>query len=321
MPIYKTICAAALLLHATGFAWAEGSYPSRSVTIVVPFPAGGPADLFPRLLAELLRAALGQAVVIENRSGAGGNTGLEFVARAAPDGYTLLNAPQLSFSVNHLLHPNLRVDPRALEPVSVLATYPTVILARPDLPVDSLPDLIAYAKANPGKLSYGSQGLGQIGHLTIEALNLREGLKTVHVPYRGSAPAINDLLAGHIDILADTMLAGMQHVQSGKLKLIAVGSQERLKTFPAVKTFNETVPGYFSDTWMAIAAPATTPSAITQQLSAVIAEAMQTPDVVQRIRDLYAEPLGSSPGQMRVLINESYDRWAPVITQANIKVE
>jgi tripartite-type tricarboxylate transporter receptor subunit TctC len=117
------------------------------------------------------------------------------------------------------------------------------------------------------------------------------------------------------------MLAGMQHVQSGKLKLIAVGSPERLKTFPAVKTFNETVPGYFSDTWMAIAAPATTPSAITQQLSAVIAEAMQTPDVVQRIRDLYAEPLGSSPEQMRALINESYDRWAPVITQANIKVE
>jgi tripartite-type tricarboxylate transporter receptor subunit TctC len=158
----------------------------------------------------------------------------------------------------------------------------------------------------------------------------------VHVPYRGSAPAINDLLAGRIvrkhadrlkrtrvdaDILADTMLAGMQHVQSGKLKLIAVGSPERLKTFPAVKTFNETVPGYFSDTWMAIAAPATTPSAITQQLSAVIAEAMQTPDVVQRIRDLYAEPLGSSPEQMRALINESYDRWAPVITQANIKVE
>lgn len=321
MLVRTTICAAALLLNAIGIAWAEQSYPLRPVTIVVPFPAGGPADLFPRLLAEPLRAALDQAVVIENRSGAGGNTGLEFVARAAPDGYTLLNAPQLSFSVNHLLHPNLRVDPRGLEPVSVLATYPTVILARPDLPVDSLADLIAYAKANPGKLSYGSQGLGQIGHLTIEALNLREGLKTVHVPYRGTAPAINDLLAGQIDILADTMLAGMQHVQSGKLKLIAVGSPERLKTFPAIKTFNETVPGYFSDTWMAIAAPATTSSAITRQLSTVIAKAMQTPDVVQRIRDLYADPLGSSPEQMRALINESYDRWAPVVTQANIKAE
>ena len=321
MLVRKTICAVALLFAASGFAWAEDSYPSRQVTIVVPFPAGGPADLFPRLLTDPLRAALGQAIVIENRSGAGGNTGLEFVARAAPDGYTLLNAPQLSFSVNHLLHPNLRVDPRALEPVSVLATYPTVILARADLPVDSLADLIAYAKANPGKLSYGSQGLGQIGHLTIEALNLREGLKTVHVPYRGSAPAINDLLAGQIDTLADTMLAGMQHVQSGKLKLIAVGSPERLKTFPAVKTFNETVPGYFSETWMAIAAPATTPKGLTQQLSAVIAKAMQTPDVVQRIRDLYAEPLGSSPEQMRTLIQESYNRWAPVITQANIRID
>jgi tripartite-type tricarboxylate transporter receptor subunit TctC len=317
----KTICVAALLLSAAINAWAEDAYPSRPLTIVVPFPAGGTADLLPRLLAEPLRAALGQAVIIENRSGAGGNTGLEFAARAAPDGYTLLNTPQLSFSVNHLLHPNLRVDPRALEPISVLATYPTVIFARANLPVDSLADLIAYAKANPGKLSYGSQGLGQIGHLTIEALNLHEGLNIVHVPYRGSAPAMNDLLAGQIDILADTMLAGMQHVQSGKLKLIAVGGTERIKTFPAVKTFNETVPGYFSDTWMAIAAPATTPKAITQQLSAVVAKSVQTPDVIARIRDLQAEPLGSSSEQMQALIKQSYDRWAPIITKANIRAD
>jgi tripartite-type tricarboxylate transporter receptor subunit TctC len=317
----KTVCAVALLLCSSVIASAQESYPSRTVTIVVPFPAGGTADLLPRLITEPLRAIVGQPFVIDNKSGAGGNIGLEYVARATPDGYTLLNAPQLSFSVNHLLNQNLRVDPRALEPISILATYPTVIFAKASLPVDSLADLIAYAKANPGKLSYGSQGRGQIGHLTIEALNIREGLDIVHVPYRGSAPAVNDLLAGQIDILADNLLSGMQHVQSGKLKLIAVGGKERLKAFPAVKTFNETVPGYFSDTWMAIAAPASTPKAVTNLLSAGIAKAIQTPEVTKRIAELQAEPFGSTPEEMQKLINESYERWAPIIKKANIKVE
>ena len=195
--------------------------------------------------------------------------------RSAPDGYTLLNAPQLTFSVNHLLNPNLRIDPRTLEPISVLASYPTVIYARASLPVNSLPELIAYAKANPGKLNYASQGRGQIGHLTMEAIRLRDDLSMVHVPYRGSTPAMNDLLAGQADLLADNLLAGMQHVQSGALKLIAVGGKERLKAYPNVATIAETLPGLYSETWMAIAAPAGTPKQITHKLSETIAQALQ----------------------------------------------
>jgi tripartite-type tricarboxylate transporter receptor subunit TctC len=316
--IVRGIGATVLLLAAAATAWCSESYPTRMISIVVPFPPGGTADLLPRLLAEKVRPMLGQTVIVENKPGASGNIGLESVARSAPDGYTLLNAPQLTFSVNHLLNPNLRVDPRTLEPISVLASYPTVIYARASLPVNSLPELIAYAKANPGKLNYASQGRGQIGHLTMEAIRLRDDLSMVHVPYRGSTPAMNDMLAGQADLLADNLLAGMQHVQSGALKLIAVGGKERLQAYPNVATIAETLPGLYSETWMAIAAPAGTPKQITHRLSEMIAKALQSPDLRGRISELQAEPLGSTPEQMATMIKESYDRWAPVITKANI---
>ena len=315
--IVRGIGAMVLLLAAAATACSE-PYPTRMISIVVPFPPGGTADLLPRLVAEKIRPMLGQTVIVENRPGASGNIGLESVARSAPDGYTLLNAPQLTFSVNHLLNPNLRVDPRTLEPISVLASYPTVIYARASLPVNSLPELIAYAKANPGKLNYASQGRGQIGHLTMEAIRLRDDLSMVHVPYRGSTPAMNDLLAGQADLLADNLLAGMQHVQSGALKLIAVGGKERLKAYPNVATIAETLPGLYSETWMAMAAPPGTPKQITHKLSEMIAKALQSPDLRGRISELQAEPLGSTPEQMATMIKESYDRWAPVITKANI---
>lgn len=315
------IGAAVLVLSTLTLTKADDAYPTRAITIVVPFPPGGTADLLPRLVAEKIRPMLGQTVIIENKSGASGNIGLESVARSAPDGYTLLNAPQLSFSVNQLLNPALPIDPRTLEPVSVLATYPTVIYVRENLPVNSLAELIAYAKANPGKLTYASQGRGQVGHLTMEGILLRANLKMLHVPYRGSAPAMNDLLAGHVDLLADNLLAGMQHVRSGKLKLIAVGGKERLKAFPNVATMAETLPGYYSETWMAIAAPPGTPKAITHKLSAAIAKALQSPDLRERIHKLEAEPFGSTPEQMADLIKDSHDRWAPVIIKAKIKIE
>jgi len=319
--IVPGIGAMVLLLAAAATAWCSESYPTRMISIVVPFPPGGTADLLPRLVAEKIRPMLGQTVIVENKPGASGNIGLESVARSAPDGYTLLNAPQLTFSVNHLLNPNLRFDPRTLEPVSVLASYPTVIYARATLPVNSLPELIAYAKANPGKLNYASQGRGQIGHLTMEAIRLRDDLKMVHVPYRGSTPAMNDLLAGQADLLADNLLAGMQHVQSGALKLIAVGGKERLKAYPNVATIAETLPGLYSETWMAIAAPAGTPKQITHKLSEMIAQALQLPDLRGRISELQAEPLGSTPEQMATMIRESYERWAPVIAKANITTD
>lgn len=313
--------AIALLSLPTSVGAQEANYPSRTVTIVVPFPAGGTADLLPRLVAEKVRTMFDQTVIVDNKPGASGNIGAEGVSRAAPDGYTLLNAPQLSFSVNHLLNPGLRFDPQAFEPVSVLATYPTVLFGRATLPANNLAELIEYARANPGKINYASQGRGQIGHLTIEGIKLGAKIEMTHVPYRGSAPAINDLLGGQVDILADNLLAGLQHVESGKLKLLGVGSKQRSAKFPNVPTFAEALPGFYSDTWMAIAAPAGTPKAITKKMSDAIAKAIQSPDVRKRIEELQAEPLGSTPDQMAALIKESRDRWTPIITTANIKAD
>ena len=317
----SAVCGLAIAL---GFAAAapivrsQSTFPSSMITIVVPFPAGGTADLLPRLVAEQMRPDLGQPVVILNRPGASGNIGMESVFRAGGDGYTLVNAPQLSFSVNHLLNPNLRFDPTAMTPISVIATYPTVLFVRASLPVGTLSELISHARANPGKLNYASQGLGQIGHLTIEALKIRAGLEMTHVPYRGSAPAINDLLAGHVDLLADNLLAGMEHVESGRLKLIAVGGKARIKSFPSVPTLAEVLPGFYSDTWMAIAAPPNTPKEIADRLSRSVAKAVRQPAVRSRIEGLQADVFGSSPDQMSKLIAESRERWAPIIAKAKI---
>ena len=315
------IGAVALAMACAGTALPDAPYPTKLITIVVPFSAGGAGDLFSRLVADQLRPSLGQPIIIENKTGASGNIGAESVSRAPADGYTLLTAPQLTFSINHLLNPNLRFDPRAMEPISVLATYPFVLFARSDLPANSVSELIAHAKANPGKLSYASQGQGQLGHLAMEALKLRADVDILHVPYRGTVPAMNDLLGGQVDLLADSLLAGMQHVQSGKLKLLAVGGKERLKAFPNVATFAETLPSFYCDTWMAMAAPPGTPKKVTQLLSDAIARVLQSPDLKRRLAELQVEPFGSTPDQMAALIKESHDRWAPVIAKANITVE
>jgi tripartite-type tricarboxylate transporter receptor subunit TctC len=312
---------AVLLALGAAVAQAE-TYPARSVTMVVPLPAGGPADILTRLVAEKLRGAFNQQIVVENRpGGAGGLVGTESVWRAPPDGYTLLVAPQLTFSVNNLLFPKQPFDTRTFEPVSVIARYPTVLLGRSDLPANTAAELIAYARANPGKINYGSQGKGQIGHLTMELIKYLAQVDMVHVPYRGSAPAINDLLAGQIDVLPDLLLATKQHIAAGKLKLLGVGSSERLPSFPDVPTLAEAVPGVYSDTWMAVVAPPGTPAEITRTLSSVIGQAVRMPDAAARINDLQAEPLGSTPEEMRELIRQSAERWTPVIQAAKITSE
>jgi tripartite-type tricarboxylate transporter receptor subunit TctC len=311
---------AILLACALGSAMAQdaSNYPNRTVTLVVPFPAGGIVDLLPRMIAEKLRATFGQAVVVENKSGASGNIGAEQVFRAAADGHTLLIAPQLSFSINHLLNLRLAFDPRAFEPVSVLATFPTVLLARANLAANNVAELVAYARANPGKLTYASQGKGQIAHLTMEALTMLAKVEILHVPYRGSGPALNDLLGGRVDVVPASLLSGLQHVKSGKLKILGVGSRERMPAFPNVPTLAEAVPGLYSDTWIAIAAPPDTPKEITAKLSSAIAESIRMPDINHRIRELEAMPYGSTPEEMKRLIKQSADLWAPVIISAKI---
>lgn len=305
-----------------GTASAQSAFPARSLTLVVPLPAGGTADLLCRLAAEKASGILGQSIVIENRAGGvGGRVGTASVVRAAPDGYTLLCGPQLNFSITHLLFAQASFDTRAMEPVSVLATYPLVLLARPGLPVGSLAELIAHARANPAKVTYGHQGKGNTGHLLGELLMLKGEFRMTEVPYRGSAPAINDLVAGNIDIVPDYMLANKQNIDAGMLKLLATGGRERLKDYPKVGTMAETLPGVFADTWMGVAAPPGTPKEIARKISDAIGQAIRTPELKARILALEAEPLGNTPEDMAAMIRTSTDLWGEVVRAAKIVVE
>jgi tripartite-type tricarboxylate transporter receptor subunit TctC len=315
-------CGALLVASVIAAAQAQSGYPNRVVTLIVPYPAGGTADLLCRFAADKAGSSLAQQVVVENRSGgAGGRVGTEAVLRAPPDGYTLLCAAQLTFSVTHLLFAKASFDTRALEPISVLATYPLILIGRADLPFNNLQELVAYARANPGKINYGHQGKGQTGHLLGELMMLKGKFRMTEIPYRGSAPAINDLLAGNIDLVPDYLLANKSNIDDGKLKLIATGSRERLKEYPRVATIAETLPGVFADTWMAVAAPPGTPAEITRKVSQAIGQGFREPELRARIRALEADPLASTPDEMRGLIRQSLETWGPVIEAAKIVVE
>ena len=316
------VCGMSLLACASGVAHAQTGFPNRPITMVVPLPAGGTADLLCRFAAEKASGLLGQQMVIENRAGgAGGRVGTESVLRSPPDGYTVLCAPQLTYSITHLVFTKAAFDTRAMEPISVLATYPLIVLARATLPANNMSELIAYAQANPGKVNYGHQGKGNTGHLLGELLMLKGNFRMTEIPYRGSAPAINDLLAGNIDIVPDYLLANKQNIDAGKLKFLATGSRERLKDYPNVATLAETLPGVYADTWMGVAAPPGTPKEIVKKISDAIGQAFQMPDLRARILALEAEPLGSTPEQMRDIIKASTEQWAPVVEAAKIGVD
>ena len=319
----KALSLALALSALTGITAAQSqSYPTRPITLVVPLPAGGTADLLCRFAAERATANLGQQVVVENRpGGAGGRVGTDQVIRSAPDGYTLLCGTQLIFSITDLMFSKSGFDTRQMEPISVLATYPLIIITSTTLPANNLAEFIAYAKANPGKINYGHQGKGNTGHLLGELMMLKGGFKMTEVPYRGSAPAINDTLAGTIQMVPDYLLANKQNIDVGKLKFIAAASAERLKDYPNVQTVSETLPGVTSTTWMAVVAPPGTPKDITKKISDAIGQGFRQPDMQQRIRGLEALPLGSTPEQMRDMIQQSRDIWGPVIQAAKIVID
>jgi tripartite-type tricarboxylate transporter receptor subunit TctC len=321
--IGKSIVLGALMVaSAIGMAQAQGAFPTRPITMVVPLPAGGTADLLCRFAAEKASGVLGQQVVIDNRAGgAGGRVGTEAVLRAPPDGYTVLCAPQLTYSITHLVFAKAAFDTRAMEPISVLATYPLIVLARAGLPANNMAELIAYARANHGKVNYGHQGKGNTGHLLGELLMLKGDFRMTEIPYRGSAPAINDLLAGNIDLVPDYLLANKQNIDAGKLKLLATGGRARLKDYPKVATLAETLPGVYADTWMGVAAPPGTPKEIAKKVSDAIGQGFQTPDLRARILALEAEPLGSTPDEMRAIVKASTEQWGPVVEAAKIVVE
>jgi tripartite-type tricarboxylate transporter receptor subunit TctC len=318
----NVIWGAALCALLSGPALAQASFPTRPITMVVPLPAGGTADLLCRFAAEKATAILGQQVVVENRAGgAGGRVGMDQVMRASPDGYTLLCGTQLMFSITHLVFTKSQADARTMEPISVLATYPLIIITKAALPANNMKEFIEYARANPDKINYGHQGKGNTGHLLGELIMLKTGIKMTEIPYRGSAPAINDLLAGTIEMVPDYLLANKQNIDAGKLKFIATASEKRLKDYPNVQTITETLPGVTSTTWMAVAAPPGTPKDVAKKVSDAIGQGFREADLKARILRLEADPLGSTPEQMRDLIKQSTDVWEPVVKARKISVD
>jgi tripartite-type tricarboxylate transporter receptor subunit TctC len=320
--IVRGCLAAVFVAGAASAAQAQGSFPSRPMTLIVPYPAGGTADLLCRFAAERAGTILGQQVVIENRpGGAGGRIGIEQALRATPDGYTLLCGTQLNYSITHLVVTKAAFDPRGLEPISVLATYPLIVIAKAAHPANTMAEFVDFARKSPGQVNYGHQGKGNTGHLLGELMMLKGNFKMTEIPYRGSAPAINDVLAGNIDMVPDYLLANKQNIDAGKLKFLATGSRERLKDYPNIPTIAEAIPGVYADTWMAISAPPGTPKEITNKISEAIRQGLQQPDMRDRIQKLEAMPLGSTPEQMRDLIRQSHETWEPVVKAANISID
>jgi tripartite-type tricarboxylate transporter receptor subunit TctC len=298
------------------------NYPNHVVRIIVPYPAGGTADVMPRILAEWLSRKWGQSVIIDNRTGAGGNIGAEVVAKSDPDGYTLLASPPGPLVINQNLYPHLDFDPLQFVPIVVMGRVPNALVVNPDkIKAGSVKDFITYAKANPGKITDATQGNGTTSHLTSELFQQMAQVKLQNVPYRGSAPALNDLVAGNVDCMFDNLGVSMQFVKAGKLKLIAVASPERVKSLPGVPTIAETLPGFAAVTWFALAAPPKTPAAIVDKINAGVNEALRDPDVVKRFAGLSAEPAGGTPQTTAAYFQDEVARWKKVIVSAHITLD
>jgi tripartite-type tricarboxylate transporter receptor subunit TctC len=297
-------------------------YPARTVKIVVPFPAGGTADVMPRIIADWLSRKWGQSVIIEDRSGAGGNVGAEVVAKSDPDGYTLLSAPPPPLVINQNLYPHLDFDPLKFVPIIVMGRVPNALVVNPDkVAANSVKDFITYAQANDGKLTDATQGNGTTSHLTSELFQMIAHVKLQNVPYRGSAPALNDLVAGSVDCMFDNLGVSMQLVKAGKLKLLAVASPKRIASLPDIPAIAETLPGFAAVTWYALVAPPNTPAAIVERINADVNEALRDPEIQKRFADLSAEPAGGTTQETIAYFHDEVARWKNVITSAHVTLD
>jgi tripartite-type tricarboxylate transporter receptor subunit TctC len=297
-------------------------YPARVVKIVVPFPAGGTADIMPRIIAERLSRKWGQTVIIENHTGAGGNIGAELVAKSEPDGHTLLASPPPPLVINQNLYPHLEFDPMQFVPIIVMARVPNALVVNPDkIAANNVKDFIAYAQANSGKVTDATQGNGTTSQLTSEMFQMMAHVKLQNVPYRGSAPALNDLVAGSVDCMFDNLGVSLQLVKAGKLKLIGVASPHRMASLPDVPAIAETLSGFASVTWYAIVAPPRTPATVVNKVNADVNEELQDPEVQKRLAELSAEPVGGTPQATAAYLKQETERWKNVITTAHVTID
>ena len=297
------------------------TYPAKAVRIIVPFPPGSGADITTRLVAPKLTEALGQQFIVENRAGAAGNIGAEAAARAPADGYTLLTAPA-STAISQTLYPKLNYDlVKDFEPVALMAGVPFMLVVHPSLPVRNVKDLVALAKSKPGQLTYGSTGNGSSPHLTTEMLKLQTGIDIVHVPYKGTPPAVTDLLSGNITFMFANSLSVLPHVQTHRLRALAVSSARRQQSTPNLPTVAESYPGFESGTWFALLAPAGTPKEVVGRLNSTVAKVVQMPDVREKIIAQGGEPLSASPQQVAAYIRSEVAKWGKVVRASGAKVE
>jgi tripartite-type tricarboxylate transporter receptor subunit TctC len=312
-------------LAVTSLAHAQdvGTYPNRPIRVIVSVPAGGGVDTVTRIIAQKLQQRLGQPVVVENRAGAAGNIGAEVVANAAPDGYTLLATSPAPLVSNAALYKNLKFNPNTLEPVAVMSLSPNVLVVHPDLPFKSAHELIAYAQVNPGKLRYGSQGNGTTSHLTTELFQRVTGTRLLHIPYRGTAPALTDLIAGVVDLMFVDVTAVLSLQQAGKARILAIASQKRLAfDLPDVPTFEELgFSGFLSAAWNAITAPPKTPEGITTRLNEEINAILAMPEVETHFRELHLVRMGGSRADMAEFISAERQRWEGIIRSADVRLE
>lgn len=299
-----------------------GDFPNKPIRIVVPFPPGGATDAAARLVAVKMSEHWGQPVVVDNRAGAGGNVGSDLVAKSAPDGYTLVMGVTGSHAINTSLYSKMPYDPVSdFVAISQVAVVPNVLVVHPSVPARNLAELVALAKKEPGKLDYASLGNGTAAHLGMEMLKADAGIDITHVPYKGSAPAVGDLLAGQVQMMVDGLPSALPHVKAGKLRAIALTSLHRAPALPDLPTIAETYPGFYADAWSGLFAPKGTPQPVVDKLSAEVQRILKLPDVREKLAALGAEPVGSTQAEFTAHVKREIDKWAKVVKASGAKVD
>ncbi|WP_295521303.1 tripartite tricarboxylate transporter substrate binding protein [Limnohabitans sp. Rim8] len=318
----RTLVTLALSLAATGGVAAQDQYPSKPVTVIVPQAAGGANDAIARVIALKLTEQLGQSFIVENRTGAGGNVGTVAAARAKADGYTLMVTADSSMVINPALYKSTGFDPlKDFEPVGTVATAGYVLVANPAFPAKNTAELIALAKQQPGKINIGSAGNGTLNHLIGEMLGKATGIDLVHVPYKGAAAAVTDLVAGQVQVSVQSLPSSIAFIRSGKVKVLGVVNPNRLPALPDSPTIAETVKGFGSTPWYGVFAPAGTPKHIVTQLNAAIAKALDSKDAQERLAGVGCEPYKSTPEQFAQLVRDDLPRWAKIVKDSGATID
>jgi len=311
-----------LLLAAAASTASAADFPDHPIRVIVSVPAGGGVDTVTRIVTDKMRPALGQPLVVENKPGVSGSLAAETVFKAEPDGYTLLASQPAPITTNAFLYKSLNYDPAQLVGIAIMSHVPNVVLVRKDFPANTVQELIAYAKANPGKINYASQGIGTTSHVTAELFQSITHTQLTHVPYKGTAPAVNDLLAGNVDLMFNELATSLELHKAGRARILAVTVKDRVPSLPDITTLDEVgVHGCISDTWHALTAPPKIPAEIVTKLNAAANAAMRDPGLLERFNALSIGPGGGTPAEARAFVKEETTRWGDVIRKAGVQAE